>query len=372
MLILQKPEDTSNRFFRIPTWLAFVFVIDFPPEHWYANKIRECFSGFAEVAEIDPVCLSGDNFGPLRLLLEVNDRLEIPSELGVGRAGSVVKILPIRVWWPRQFQLDAQGNLASFFGPPPPPEAGPSLGPPGPFNRAQQTRPQPHHFNQMYPPSLPPSDYLGSPNSSVSAPSAPLFLGLALAFARALTLPSAPSSSPSSGRPSSSTTSSESLSGVSASLTLAPPPSLRSTPSPQPQLITYRRTRLRKRPLLAAAAAAVPAAAAAAAATLAAAAAPVPAAAPSPPAAQKRHSSRLAAKAPATFVDMTTQAVQRKALLNSLSGCSAKLRKHVSKRNILTRNNLPFEVGELRKLVSAARFGCKDVDVVDAVTTGQE
>lgn len=69
---------------------------------------------------------------------------------------------------------------------------------------------------------------------------------------------------------------------------------------------------------------------------------------------------------------MTTQAVQRKALLNSLSGCSATLKRHVAKKNILSRNNLPFNAGALRKLVPAARFGCLDVDVVDAVTTAPE
>jgi hypothetical protein len=99
------------RFFRIPTWLAFVAVVDFPNEHWYDEKIKECFRGFSEVAEIDPECLTGENFAPLRLLLEVNDQLEIPcevriaSKLGVGQFSAVAKILPIRVW-PREYQLD--------------------------------------------------------------------------------------------------------------------------------------------------------------------------------------------------------------------------------------------------------------------------
>jgi len=129
MLYLQKPEETSNRFFRVPAWLAFVAVTDFPNEHWYAEKIFQCFRSFSEVVEIDPDYLTGENFGSLRLLLEVNDRLEIPlylrisSKLGVGRAGAVAKILPIRVW-PRQSQLDSEGNLARFFGPPAPPSAG--------------------------------------------------------------------------------------------------------------------------------------------------------------------------------------------------------------------------------------------------------
>lgn len=75
------------------------------------------------MAEVDPECLTGDNFGPLRLLLEVNDRLEIPrevhisSKLGAGRLGAVARIASIRVW-PREYQLDSRGNLARFFGPP--------------------------------------------------------------------------------------------------------------------------------------------------------------------------------------------------------------------------------------------------------------
>ena len=107
-LHLLKPEETQNRFFRVPVWLAYVFVSDFPIEHWYEEKIKECFRGIAEVAEIDPACLTGEDFGPLRLLLEVNDRCEIPRELsisckdGVGRSGVVAKILPCKVW-PREF-----------------------------------------------------------------------------------------------------------------------------------------------------------------------------------------------------------------------------------------------------------------------------
>lgn len=60
---------------------------------------------------------------------------------------------------------------------------------------------------------------------------------------------------------------------------------------------------------------------------------------------------------------MITMAVQRKALLNSLSGCSKNLKKHVTKRNILSRSNHPLEVSELRKLVSAANLGCKNAGV---------
>lgn len=103
-LSLQCSDECSNRFYRIPPWLGYVHVLDFPNEHWFEDKIKKAFAGFCDVAEIDPDCLTGDNFGPLRLLLEVNERLEIPYEvnvsarLGCGRFGGVAHVMPIRVW----------------------------------------------------------------------------------------------------------------------------------------------------------------------------------------------------------------------------------------------------------------------------------
>lgn len=83
-------------------------------------------------------------------------------------------------------------------------------------------------------------------------------------------------------------------------------------------------------------------------------------------AAPSRHSERIAAKTGGNFVDMTAQASKRKALLNSLSSCSASLKKHVNKRSILSRNKLPIGVSELRKLVAAASVSCKSIHA-DAV-----
>ena len=81
-------------------------------------------------------------------------------------------------------------------------------------------------------------------------------------------------------------------------------------------------------------------------------------------------SSRLVAKASGAFVDMTSQAVQRKALLNSLNGCSIKLKKHVTSRNILSRNRIPIVAADLCKLVSTTMLGgqnaVQNVDVVNA------
>ena len=290
MLHLQKPEETSNRFFRVPAWLAFVAVTDFPNEHWYAEKISQCFRSFSEVVEIDPECLTGENFGPLRLLLEVNDRLEIPlylrisSKLGVGRAGAVAKILPIRVW-PRQSQLDSQGNLARFFGPPAPPQHGPSLGPSlGPMSSTQQLRPTSNYFycdlypaggsqrgtaaarlvfDPLRPCSAPVS---GSAAASTAVPAARV-LGLAFALARLLSAPRQSAVTP-----------------ASPTVLAASPTRQGPAAGSSPKLITYRRRRLRLK-----SSAALPAR-------------PQPAPEPS-----RRTSSRLAAKANQHFVDMTAQ-----------------------------------------------------------------
>lgn len=336
-------------------------MVDFPNEHWYEHKIRHCFRAFCNVAEIDPESLTRENFGPMRLLLELNDRLEIPlevrisSKLGVGRIGAVAKILPIRVW-PREYQLDSQGNLARFFGPPAPPPQGPSLGPMGPMSSQQQLRPQTHFYSQMFPPHAAPQNahnlqYAFDPLHSSPQPAAPLtplpapqFLGLALAFARLLStlavtapsepvMPSEPAAAEPLPNPESPAPPASATSPVSAKCPASP------RRADGPALITFRRRRLRSA---------------------------------ARPAGPLRTSSRLAAKAPAEFIDMTTQAVQHKALLNSLSGCSKTLKKHVSRRNILSRNLLPLSGTDLRKLVSAAKLRCNNVDSVAVVSNAPE
>jgi hypothetical protein len=61
---------------------------------------------------------------------------------------------------------------------------------------------------------------------------------------------------------------------------------------------------------------------------------------------------------------MTAQAIQQKALLNSLSSCSKELKRHVSKWDILSRNCLPLNSSELRKLITAAKLDTVDVGPV--------
>ncbi|KAL5664942.1 hypothetical protein ACJX0J_025050, partial [Zea mays] len=131
-LKLECPEETDNRFFRQPQWLAFAMIVDFPTEHWSEASIRRCFGACCEVAEVDPRCLTGDNFGPIRVLLELNHYLDLPSEIwvttmdGVSRGGCIAQVLPLRVW-PRADQLGPDGRLRRFFQHMSPPPAPPML-----------------------------------------------------------------------------------------------------------------------------------------------------------------------------------------------------------------------------------------------------
>ncbi|CAN6327691.1 unnamed protein product [Urochloa humidicola] len=157
-LKLERPQETNNRFFRAPDWLAYVAVVDYPPEHWDdIEHIKRSFCGFCNVVEIDPLCLTGFDYSPLRLVLEVTHRLEIPSEIWVDAeqtelGGSIAQIMPIRIW-PRSDQLGPDGQLLPFFAPPPPPPhppmhhnplglASPAL-PPPPFAPAPPQQPHP-------------------------------------------------------------------------------------------------------------------------------------------------------------------------------------------------------------------------------------
>lgn len=90
---------------------------------------------------------------------------------------------------------------------------------------------------------------------------------------------------------------------------------------------------------------------------------------------QKRQSARIAAgsaQAGGRFQDTTAAAMRRKALLNSLSGCSPSLKKHIGKKNLLSRSKLPLCVSEIRKLVDAAGIACSSEAAVDVVHASAE
>jgi len=311
--------------------------------------------GRLQFAEIDPDCLTDSNFGPLRLLLEVNERLEIPYEVHVSaRFGGVARVMPIRVW-DRSDQLDDDGNLTPFFrhGPAPPPP-GPQQGPPAPFGREQQRQPPQHPTNRRFPP--PALDaVMPARDRAVNANPAHV-LGLALALARCLlnganqhfVLEPSRSTVSSPGLPVPDEGGQELQEAVPASspphassvfsFDFVTPPVADAAPPGTPRAARAVSTRPRHRRADATSL---------------------------PP---SRHSARIAERTKGAFVNVPNQAVRRKALVNALAGCSSALKKQVTKRNILTRNKIPMSAKEIRKLVSAATAGCSSAASVGVVT----
>ncbi|CAO2153323.1 unnamed protein product [Urochloa humidicola] len=305
-LKLERPQETSNRFFRTPDWLVYVAVVDYPPEHWDdVDHIKRSFCGFCNVVEIDPACLTGFDYSPLRLVLEVTHRLEIPSEVWVDAddgvlGGSIVQIMPIRVW-PRANQLGPDGQLIPFFPPAPLQQHQP---PPPPFGLAGAALPAP-------PVDLP--AHQPPPNQVAYAPNHAYLLHLAALLA-CYKLPA-----------------------PAATADLLPDDTTvaagTETPHPLPK---------QPEPHVGE---------------------EIPPPAPIP---QKRQSSRLAALNRGKHVNIAGKAIQRQALKNSLVPCSAKLKTVVDKRNVLCRDKLPLSATDLRKMVAAAGLG---QDAANAIGT---
>ncbi|KAG2622151.1 hypothetical protein PVAP13_3NG281382 [Panicum virgatum] len=77
----------------------------------------------------------------------------------------------------------------------------------------------------------------------------------------------------------------------------------------------------------------------------------------------QRNSARLAARSGGLFVDITSKAVQRKVLRESLANHSDDLKKDITSRRIFKRKH-PIGVLDLRRLAKAAGLSCADQDVV--------
>ena len=95
----------SNCFFRVPDWLAMVFVIDLPLEQWNAEAIKRAFAAGGEVMEIYPACLVPNYFGPIKLILEVNHYLTSQARFGFLRRQAsfpylyMAPTISVRCWW---------------------------------------------------------------------------------------------------------------------------------------------------------------------------------------------------------------------------------------------------------------------------------
>lgn len=261
-----------------------------------------------------PACLMRNFLGALRLLLEVNERLETPFEIrvsamdGVGRVGAVARVLANRL-----SPADAVQGLASAFAS--------RLTLPAHANVGVQT------------PDSPVSSSRESLDSGSLARSSSVF---SIDIRRTASPEIEVLGSPSSGAASARSSPAFSFGrNVSSGFDDSPPPT--------PQLRPLRPLRRNNRALRIS----------------------VP----------TRQSARLAAKtavAGGTHLDSTVTAVRRKALLNSLSGCSAKLKKHVNNKNLLSRNKLPLCASEIRRLVDAAGIACSSTSAVDVVSSVNE
>ncbi|CAN6218602.1 unnamed protein product [Urochloa humidicola] len=253
-------------------------------------------------------CLTGFDYSPLRLVLEVTHRLEIPSEVWVDAdddelGGSIVQIMPIRVW-PRANQLGPDGQLIPFF--PPAPQQQHQL-PPQPLGLAGAVLPPPPAHPAHQPP----------PNQAAFAPNHAYLLHLATLLACSKLPAPIPAANI------------DLLPAVAAGAET--PPQLSEQPEPDVG---------DKIP-------------------------------PPVPVTLKRQSSRLAAMNNGKHVNIAGKAIQRQALKNSLVPCSTKLKTVVDKRNILCRDKLPLSAIDLRKMVAAAGLGqdaANAIGTVPAVT----
>ncbi|CAN6205597.1 unnamed protein product [Urochloa humidicola] len=162
LLKLQRVEETDDRFIREPAWVGHIVCWNYPEEHWDAFKVKDVFECIGTVREIDPQCIPGTDRSCLRFLIELQHP-RVPNRVGVHPPSGRGLVLEINgtSYWPRQEQIDENGNWIPFFGPPPPPAAGfdpPHLfpappqilpGPPAPFGPAPPPAPQP--LQPMFP-----------------------------------------------------------------------------------------------------------------------------------------------------------------------------------------------------------------------------
>ncbi|CAL5036581.1 unnamed protein product [Urochloa decumbens] len=313
-LELERPEETDNRFFREREWLVYVAVKDYPPEHWNEPHIRNSFRGFCQLVEVDPACLTRQDYSPLRIVVAVHHRLDIPSELWVegkdsALGGSIAQLMPIRVWR-KCDQLGPDGNLVPFF--------------------RQLTQHALAHGSAG--PSLPPPPAAAPPPTPAPLPATGFMLHLAALMAISGTwMPAVTAEAVKPTKETRETTVEPGVSAVGADIVHT------ASAAVTEDIATIT--------------------------------------APRADTAPKRHSTRLAAAAAkegGKYVAVADKAAQRTALKNSLITCSSALQAQVQKRNILSRTKLPIPVADLRKMVSAAGLGAEAANAVGTVTTPKE
>lgn len=124
-LELERSELTSNRFTRVPLFLGYLSMQDFPIEHWFKENIKASLACIGTVLEVDSTCLTVFDFSSLHVVVELEDDNEedMPRNVWIrtpGGSGCITGVFVAHIW-PRAAQFDVQGNYVPYFAPPPPP-----------------------------------------------------------------------------------------------------------------------------------------------------------------------------------------------------------------------------------------------------------
>jgi hypothetical protein len=147
---LERPEDSANRAAWQQPRFAQLSATGFPLEHWDAHGIRMAFSGVGSVCCIDPLCLDGQDFSAVRLVVKLASDEDVQPILLVHDAfnecTTEVQVRLVRSWacdgeghfyghydvddgsggarWPRLSDIDDDSVIGAALSPPratPPP-----------------------------------------------------------------------------------------------------------------------------------------------------------------------------------------------------------------------------------------------------------
>lgn len=320
----QRSEKTDNCYSCPAPWLAALSVTDFPLEQWNPEGIRAVLRCLGTVEEIDPECLSMDDFSAARVVVAMAKLVTVPSEPwltnpGPDGLGSVVQVHLICRW-----RLKRPGSIPDPFfvsstGPPIPPahrahELQPHLHPPsapsGPGATAGRHRAGPSRYYTAFIDAI--LHAALHPCVTVFTPK-PLTLPIIIPANLLL-----PHINKNASTLNASTNAKPLLLLKWQSPAPAQPPSPAATAPPTPRATPPRQGGRRPRPSV-----------------------------------TRKRSARLANKEPAMFVDMTTRAMQLTAFKNSIDACSKELKTHVGHRKLLHKRN-PLQALDLKKLASSA------------------
>jgi hypothetical protein len=99
---LERPEVAENRFGWRYAGYAQISASGFPLEYWTEGGIRNAFRPIGNVCCIDPLCLNELDYSAVRLVLHVENEMDIPPKLLLrdyeGETSTEVSIRVVRYW----------------------------------------------------------------------------------------------------------------------------------------------------------------------------------------------------------------------------------------------------------------------------------